>query len=133
MKKIIDKNTVIVSGIASIFLVIGIIATLIYSGSKAGIPLADVIIIIFLEINIGLGFFIANSILTAVICFSLKSDKLYKSLFTPTIVLSVAMLIVNIFIAINNFIAFFTSLFWIFTIVHVYQTKMDSQKEDTII
>jgi hypothetical protein len=118
MKKIIDKNTVIFTGIIAISVVIAVLAITIYFGMRAGGSITKVVAIIFLKTKIQMGFFIANTILIVLFCFNLSSDKLFRKLFAPALIVAVAMLFINLLLIPINFIAIFIALFWAFTLVH---------------
>jgi hypothetical protein len=123
MKKIIDKNTVIFTGIIAISVVIAVLAITIYFGMRAGGSITKVVAIIFLKTKIQMGFFIANTILIVLFCFNLSSDKLFRKLFAPALIVAVAMLFINLLLIPINFIAIFIALFWAFTLVHLYQKE----------
>lgn len=125
MKKLIDTNTVIFTGLVTMGLMLAMSVITIYFGIRAGGQVTEVIAVIFREMKIQMSFLIANLILIALLCLNLVSHKIYKEYIIPYLSCSASMLILSLIFIPKNFIAIFTAIFWTFTVVHLYQTRKE--------
>jgi hypothetical protein len=128
MNKIINKNTVLFCGIVAVAAVIAVLAITIYFGMRAGGSITEVIAVVFLKTKIQMGFFVANIILIVLFCFKISSEKLLKQFFVPALIVAAAMLMMNLTLVYKNFLAIIVSLFWTFTLIHLYQVKRELLK-----